>query len=152
MHKSILLLLANFVIAAILCLTQSACKPTEPTNAQAIIEGVVLDELGPVGNANVRVQNSDHVTTTNAAGSFSLAVEGLGDGDTSPDGAGVGSSTALVRSERSGNGNGRVYNIGFIAQDDSGARCEGSVDVTVPHDKKDVAIDDGQNYDSTEIN
>jgi hypothetical protein len=76
-------------------------------------------------------------------------VNGLGDGDQSPDGAGFGTSTALVRSERSGNENGRVYNIGFIAQDDSGARCEGSVNVGVPHDKKDVAIDDGQLYDST---
>ena len=78
-------------------------------------------------------------------------VEGLGDGDTSPDGAGVGTSTAIVRSERSGNGNGRVYNIRFLAQDDSGARCEGSVDVSVPHEKKDVAIDDGQLYDSTKL-
>jgi hypothetical protein len=79
-------------------------------------------------------------------------VEALGDGDTSPDGSGVGTSTALVRSERSGSGNGRVYNIRFLAQDDSGARCEGSVDVSVPHNKKSVAIDDGQNYDSTETN
>jgi hypothetical protein len=79
-------------------------------------------------------------------------VEGLGDGDTSPDGAGIGTSTALVRSERSGNGNGRVYNIRFLAQDDIGARCEGSVDVSVPHNKKSVAIDDGQNYDSAETN
>lgn len=79
-------------------------------------------------------------------------VYGLGDGDQSPDGAGIGTSTALVRSERSGNENGRVYNIRFMAQDDIGARCEGSVDVYVPHDKKDVAIDDGQLYDSTSSN
>ena len=70
----------------------------------------------------------------------------------SPDGAGVGTSTAQVRAERSGNENGRVYDIRFIAQDNSGARCEGSVNVYVPHDKKDMAIDDGQFYDSTEIN
>ena len=76
-------------------------------------------------------------------------VNGLGDGDESPDGAGVGTSTAQVRAERSGLENGRVYNIRFIARDDIGARCEGSVDVYVPHNKKSTAIDDGQNYDST---
>ena len=48
-------------------------------------------------------------------------MNGLGDGDQSPDGAGVGTSTAQVRAERSGSENGRVYNIRFIAQDDSGA-------------------------------
>ena len=78
-------------------------------------------------------------------------VNGLGDGDQSPDGEGVGSSTAQVRAERSGLGNGRVYAISFLARDGSGARCEGSVDVYVPHDKKDVAIDDGQLYDSTKL-
>jgi hypothetical protein len=76
-------------------------------------------------------------------------VNGLGDGDQTPDGSGVGTSTARIRSERSGIGNGRVYNIRFIALDNSGASCEGSASVYVPHDKKDVAIDDGQLYDST---
>lgn len=76
-------------------------------------------------------------------------VNGLGDGDASPDGDGIGTSVAQVRAERSGLGNGRVYDIRFIAQDAGGARCEGSVNVYVPHDKKDEAIDDGQVYDST---
>jgi PKD repeat protein len=77
-------------------------------------------------------------------------VNGLGDGDHAPDGAGVGTSTARVRAERSGLHNGRVYTIRFIAKDDAGATCEGSVSVYVPHDKKDEAIDDGQLYDSTQ--
>ncbi len=79
-------------------------------------------------------------------------VNGLGDGDTSPDGMGVGTSTAQVRAERSGTGNGRVYEISFVAVDNSSAECVGSVNVSVPHDKKKEAIDDGQIYDSTEIN
>ena len=74
---------------------------------------------------------------------------GLGDGDTSPDGFGVGASTAEIRAERSGTGNGRVYHIGFTADDGRGGICTGEVLVGVPHDKKDVAIDDGPNYDST---
>jgi hypothetical protein len=78
-------------------------------------------------------------------------VNGLGDGDQSPDGEGVGLSTAQVRAERSGLGNGRVYAISFLAQDGSGARCQGSVNVYVPHDRKGMAIDDGQVYDSTRL-
>jgi hypothetical protein len=38
-------------------------------------------------------------------------VNGTGDGDTCPDASGVGTSTAQVRAERSGGGNGRVYTI-----------------------------------------
>lgn len=79
-------------------------------------------------------------------------VQGLGDGDQFPDGAGIGTSAALIRAERSGLENGRVYNIRFVARDESGARCEGSVDVYAPHDSKDMAIDDGQFYDSTATN
>jgi len=78
-------------------------------------------------------------------------VNGLGDGDTSPDGEGVGTSTAFARAERSGTGNGRVYEITFLSTDGSGARCEGAVNVYVPHDKKAVATDDGQMYDSTQL-
>ncbi|MFB3852093.1 MAG: hypothetical protein ACE14Q_09260, partial [Acidobacteriota bacterium] len=74
---------------------------------------------------------------------------GLGDGDTSPDGFGVGTSNPQIRAERSGKGNGRVYQINFKAVDSKGAECNGSVKVGVPHDKKDTPIDDGQNYDST---
>jgi hypothetical protein len=74
---------------------------------------------------------------------------GLGDGDTSPDGRGIGTATAEVRAERSGTGNGRVYHIGFTADDGSGASCTGEVVVGVPHDKKDTPIDDGPTYDST---
>ena len=74
---------------------------------------------------------------------------GLGDGDTAPDGAGVGSATAELRVERSGTGNGRVYHIGFTATDDRGVTCEGLVKVGVPHDKKDTPIDEGPLYDST---
>jgi len=82
-------------------------------------------------------------------------VNGLGDGDKSPDGFGVGTSTAQVRSERSGLANGRIYIVGFIATDDNGASCDGSVPVgVVPHDqgKGNTAIDDGVRFDSTQKN
>ena len=44
--------------------------------------------------------------------------EPVGRGNLSPDGQGVGTSTAEVRSERSGKGDGRVYHIYFTATDD----------------------------------
>lgn len=79
-------------------------------------------------------------------------VNGLGDGDTSPDGFGVGSEEARIRAERSGTGNGRVYAITFQADDGGGGICTGQVMVGVPHDKGKgrVPIDDGQDYDSTQ--
>ena len=61
-------------------------------------------------------------------------------------------STAEVRAERDGNGNGRVYVIGFLANDGRGGTCTGTVEVAViPHDKSGSfdAINDGAIYDST---
>ena len=75
-------------------------------------------------------------------------VDGLGDGNTSPDAA-IDDDTARVRAERSGLENGRVYSIGFTATDVLGQSCNGAVHVGVPHDKKDIPIDDGSLYDST---
>jgi hypothetical protein len=74
-----------------------------------------------------------------------------GSGDTAPDGVGVGTGTAAVRAERSGRGNGRVYQISFTATDSRGASATGSVKISVGHDQgaNSVAIDDGQNFDST---
>ena len=82
-------------------------------------------------------------------------VNGLGDGNTTPDGAGIGTSTAQVRAKRAGSpkvpGNGRVYVISFSASDGFGGECRGSVAVCVPHEQRrgDSCIDDGQNSDST---
>lgn len=78
-------------------------------------------------------------------------VNGLGDGDTAPDGFGVGNHQAQVRRERAGNGNGRVYHLSFEATDGHGGSCTGRVTVGVPHDQGqgNKAIDDGQRFDST---
>ena len=76
-------------------------------------------------------------------------VNGPNDGNTSPDGQGVGTATAQVRAERAGNGNGRVYHIGFTATDASGDTCSGVVTVGVPISRNSLASDDGALYDST---
>ncbi len=77
----------------------------------------------------------------------------FGDGSFTPDAMGVGTDTASVRAERSGNpnepGNGRVYHIAFTATDGIGGSCDGVVTVGVPHDRMDTPIDDGALYDST---
>jgi hypothetical protein len=81
--------------------------------------------------------------------------KGAGGAKHAPDAYGVGTNTASVRAERSGNGNGRVYVITFVAKDGRGGETIGSVAVFVPlnqgKNKYDV-IDDGQYYDATKIN
>jgi hypothetical protein len=78
-------------------------------------------------------------------------VNGLGDGDTSPDGFGIGTAQAKVRAERSGLENGRVYHIAVDAEDGKGGSCTRAVTVGVPHDQGEgrIPIDGGQQYDST---
>ena len=66
----------------------------------------------------------------------------------------IGTDTARIRAERIGSGNGRVYEISFVATDSMGVSMEGTVNVFVPHDQGMVSecIDDGQMYDATAIN
>jgi hypothetical protein len=82
-------------------------------------------------------------------------VDTYGDGSFTPDGQGVGTDTAEVRAERAGTkkvpGNGRVYHIGFSADDGHGGSCSGEVLVGVPHDIKDTPVDEGALYDSTAL-
>jgi Bacterial Ig domain len=72
-------------------------------------------------------------------------------GSNAPDGKGVGTSTAQVRAERLGSGDGRVYAIGFTAADGDGGSCSGTVTVGVPHDQGNgnAAVDGGPLFDST---
>lgn len=92
----------------------------------------------------------DEVTVTITGIFQDEPTNGLGDGDKSPDGAGVGTSTAEVRSERSGTGDGRVYHIMFTAEDGNGGSCTGEVLVSVPHDQDGAAaVDQGALFDST---
>ena len=76
-------------------------------------------------------------------------VDGLGDGDTGPD-AFMDSGGVLLRAERAGSGNGRVYRIAFSADDGENGSCAGSVTVAVPPSMRPgvVATDDGQDYQS----
>lgn len=79
-------------------------------------------------------------------------VQGTGDGDTSPDAIvrseGLEFDRALLRAERDGSQNGRVYVINFNASDGQES-CQGTVQISVPKKRKNTAVDDGQIYDST---
>ena len=76
------------------------------------------------------------------------AVDAADSGNTAPDGRGVGTDTAEVRAERVGDGNGRVYTIGFTATDTFGGSCTGEVSVGVPVGRRGDAVDDGPQFDA----
>lgn len=62
-------------------------------------------------------------------------INGLGDGDTSPDWEITGNLSVKLRAERSGTGNGRIYTITVLCKDASGNSSMRSIDVLVPHNK-----------------
>ena len=102
---------------------------------------------------NLADSNGDDIEITINSIFQDEPVNGLGDGDTSPD-AWINSDNqvvdiALVRAERGGGLDGRVYHIGFTAFDGFEG-CAGEVIVTVPHSRKgSPAQDGGPLYDST---
>ncbi len=108
-------------------------------------------ELVPISVLDVTDPSNGIVTVTITSVSQDEPVNGLGDGDTSPDAFGVGTATASVRSERAGNGNGRVYHISFNATSTSGGSCSGQVTVGVPKSqgKNGAPVDGGALHDST---
>ena len=108
-------------------------------------------QLVPISVLDVTDPNSGTVTITVTSVFQDEPVNGTGSGDTSPDATGVGTSPASVRSERAGNGDGRVYHLSFSATSTSGGSCTGEVTVGVPKSqgKKGGPVDGGSLYDST---
>lgn len=75
---------------------------------------------------------------------------GLGSGNTCLDAAGVGTAIPVLRAERAGKGDGRVYRVAFTADDGRGGQCTGTVRVCVPHDQRGQACgDQGAAVDAT---
>jgi hypothetical protein len=129
-------------------------RPPDCNNA-----GAEPDELWPpshgfkeIAIAGVTDPNGDPVTSVITSIFQDEAVDARGSGNTSPDGTGVGTATAQVRSERTGGGDGRVYHIGFNADDGQGGQCSGEVTVCVPQDQRPdhFCVDQGPLYDSTQ--
>ncbi len=79
--------------------------------------------------------DGDATTLTITTVTQDEALNGTGDGDTAPDAKrGPKPHQVYLRAERSGNGNGRVYRIGFSVSDGTDS-CTGTVKVGVPHDQ-----------------
>jgi hypothetical protein len=104
----------------------------------------------PIAIMGVTDPNGGAVPITVTGVTQDEPVNAKGDGNTSPD-AVIQAGAASVRAERSGKGNGRVYELSFKADDGQGGVCTGTVKVSVPHSlhKGATAINDGQIYDST---
>jgi uncharacterized repeat protein (TIGR01451 family) len=104
-----------------------------------------------VAIAGVTDPDGDLLTTNIVGISQDEPLRGRGDGNTCPDGKGVGTSSVSVRAERSGTGDGRVYHVVFTASDGKGGQCTGSVRICVPHDQRPGhhCGDDGLVIDST---
>ena len=125
--------------------------PPACTSAQPSVEWLwpPNHKFMPVQILGVTDPNNDQVNITITGVTQDEPVNGLGDGDTLPD-AVLNGSEVLLRAERSGKGNGRVYHVSFTADDSFGGSCVGAVTVCVPHDngKKPTCVDDGQRYNS----
>lgn len=124
-----------------------ACELAQPSVSELWPPNHKMHSIGIVGVTDP--ENAD-VQITILQVTQDEPVEGLGDGDTAPD-AVIQGNTALIRAERAGGGNGRVYVIHFQADDGVGGLCTGSVRVYVPHSKGKNAlpcVDDGQLYSS----
>lgn len=95
--------------------------------------------------------DGDPVTVTITSVRQDEAVQGRGDGRTTPDAVlGSESDQVRLRAERSGNRDGRVYGVAFRALDAQGGSCTGMALVGVPHDRGRgrVPINSGLIFDS----
>jgi streptogramin lyase len=110
-----------------------------------IILGVTDPDGDPVTITVTGVTSDEPTASDKGSGGAKHAPDAI----INPDG------TVSVRAERSGDEDGRVYEISFTADDGRGGECSGTVIVKVPHDQSGEdcpAVDSGQEYDATDIN
>ncbi len=79
-------------------------------------------------------------------------VDEPGSGNSCPDASFGEGVPTLVRSERSGRLDGRVYRVRFNASDPTGESCTGTVIVCMPHDQSSTptCVEQPEEYDSTD--
>jgi sugar lactone lactonase YvrE len=141
--------------------TSSTTSTTNPSNHDPDCGDAVADRqlLWPPNHkyakihVNVDDPDGDPVTVTVNGITQDEPLDSYGDGHTCPDGAGVGTDTALVRAERArsrlNSRDGRVYHVSFTADDGRGGTCTGTAAVCVPPKKKATCVDEGPLFDST---
>jgi hypothetical protein len=118
------------------------------------VHGVTDPDGDPARNTITGIRQNEPLAPGEAGGDEDLAQytdEQIGAAATCPAAAGIGTAIALVRAERSGQGDGRTYHIAFVADDGEGGRCTGEVTVCVPHDQGHGGAcgDQGPLFDST---
>jgi uncharacterized repeat protein (TIGR01451 family) len=123
----------------------SATATTTASNPPPTITDATADpsSLWPPNHRMVNVTVSYNVTDNCALPPDSCTlsvtsnepVNGKGDGDTFPDWIVVDDHHVLLRAERAGNGNGRIYTITITCTDSGGNSSSEQVEVTVPHDR-----------------
>lgn len=119
------------------------CLLEAPVNDPPVCDGASADamqlwppnhKLGNVGIVGVMDPDGDAVSLTITTVTQDEPVK-VNKGDKSPDAVINPDSTVGVRVERSAQGDGRVYRIGFTADDGNGGTCAGVVRTCVPHDQ-----------------
>jgi len=110
---------------------------TPPTIARLVATPAMLwppnHRMRPVSLEAVATDNCDAKVACRVGSVSSNEPEnGLGDGDTAPDSEVIGDFATLLRAERSGNGNGRIYSVEMVCRDFSGNSSTARTTVTVP--------------------
>lgn len=95
--------------------------------------------------------DGDSVTVAIESVTQDEAVNEVGGGNSCPDAIIDGDDTAMIRSERSGRLDGRIYRLNFFASDGKGGSCDGVVKVCMPHEESTVAtcVEQPEEFDST---
>jgi Bacterial Ig-like domain (group 1) len=133
-------------------------RPPDVTNAHATRACIwpPNHKFVPVGIAGVSDPDGDPVSVriTGVTSDEATATErGAGGIRHAPDARNL-ASTVDLRAERSGLGDGRVYQISFLADDGHGGTTTGKVTARVPHDEPlngvCQAVDSGQQIDATQ--
>ncbi len=136
---------------------------TTPPTVECDVE---LTELWPVNHAFVDVGFTFSEADVCSPGQSSVVISVTSDEATGPSGVGDGSpdfcgdaivtpdDRVLLRSERSGTADGRVYQITVTATDPCGnvAQCQKTISVPMSQGGNGAAVDSGQNFDALQCN
>jgi len=98
--------------------------PPNHSFRRVTIAGVTDPDGDPLSITVTRVTSDEATATERGAGGIRHA----------PDATAVGAAAVKLRAERSGLGDGRVYQVSFVADDGRGGVSPGVVEVRVPHD------------------
>lgn len=125
--------------------TMECLWPPNHSHENISIAGVVDEDGDQISIAFVGATSDEATSTEKGSGGQHHSPDVIIDAIAFP-------GMAAVRAERSGLGDGRVYELSFVADDGNGGQCVGAVKVQVPHhlEKKICnSVDSGQNYDAT---